>query len=204
MFAPKVQGSWNLHKATLNKPLDFFVLFSSIASSLGSPGQINYASANAYMDALAYFRNEKGLPALSINWGPWAEVGMAAQLTERHRAGGFNAIKPEDGIKAFELALTDSHPNVSIANIDWKLVNDDNQAFLSQLVPTKAKKKPLLLQRLSEALPSERKEIVNDYLQQTVGKILGLASIDLDIARPTPDEGENSPRRRTRLRPGFP
>ena len=51
---------------------------------LGSPGQINYASANAYMDALAYFRHEKGLPALAISWGPWAEIGMAAKLTERH------------------------------------------------------------------------------------------------------------------------
>ncbi len=78
VFAPKVDGSWNLHETSLGKPLDFFILFSSIASALGSPGQSNYAAANSYMEALANLRKENGLPALAISWGPWAEVGMAA------------------------------------------------------------------------------------------------------------------------------
>ena len=59
VFAPKVKGSWNLHEASLNKSLDFFILFSSVASLIGSPGQINYSSANAYMDALAYSTRQR-------------------------------------------------------------------------------------------------------------------------------------------------
>ncbi len=181
VFAPKVEGSWNLHEASLTKPLDFFVLFSSIASTIGSPGQINYASANAYMDALATFRHDQGLPALTINWGPWAEVGLAASFTQRYRASGFIAFKPDEGIKAFELALTEtSIPQISIANVNWKLV-PFKQSLLSDLIVSKTAEKPILLQRLTDVLPSERKDLLTHYLQQTVGKILGLPSINPEI-----------------------
>ncbi len=181
VFAPKVQGSWNLHEASLAKPLDFFVLFSSVASSLGSPAQINYASANAYMDALAFFRQEKRLPALAISWGPWSEIGMAANLTERHRAGGLIAFKPDEGIKALELALTQTYPHLSIANVDWKRAPSQPSLFLSELITAKSTEGPILLQRLTEALPSERQGILIDYLQLTVGKILGISSLNPEL-----------------------
>ncbi len=181
VFAPKVQGSWNLHEASLAIPLDFFVLFSSIASSLGSPAQINYASANAYMDALAFFRQEKRLPALAISWGPWSEIGMAANLTERHRAGGLIAFKPDEGIKALELALTQTYPHLSIANVDWKRAPSQPSLFLSELITAKSTEGPILLQRLTEALPSERQGILIDYLQLTVGKILGISSLNPEL-----------------------
>jgi hypothetical protein len=94
--APKVDGTWNLHNLTINLPLDFFVLFSSAVSVLGSPGQGNYAAASSFVDAMAYLRRNLGLPAISINWGPWSEVGLAAEATERlseHNASTQHLIK---------------------------------------------------------------------------------------------------------------
>ena len=73
VFAPKVAGAWNLHARCASLPLDFFVLFSSIASVLGSPGQANYAAANAFLDALAAQRRAEGRHGLSVSWGPWSE-----------------------------------------------------------------------------------------------------------------------------------
>ncbi|RQX26092.1 hypothetical protein DLJ57_23620, partial [Micromonospora chalcea] len=77
--APKVDGAWHLHRATLDRDLDFFVLYSSAAALLGSPGQANYAAANAFLDTLAQRRRAQGRAALSVNWGPWSGSGLAAR-----------------------------------------------------------------------------------------------------------------------------
>ncbi len=79
VLAPKAQGAWNLHVLTRNCPLDFFIMFSSVASLLGSPGQANYAAANGFIDALAHTRSQMGGGALSINWGAWSAFGLAAK-----------------------------------------------------------------------------------------------------------------------------
>src|SRR5690606_5224777 len=78
VLGPKLTGGYLLDRLTGGDPLDFFVLLSSAASVLGSPGQANHAAANAFLDLLARERRTRGLPGLSINWGPWAEVGAAA------------------------------------------------------------------------------------------------------------------------------
>ena len=132
------------------------------------------------MDALAYFRREKELPALSINWGNWAEIGLAARFTERHRIGGFLALKPEEGIKAFELALRQERPQITIAKVDWKLVTSQD-VILSELIGSKSFKGPTLLQRLTDAMPSERKELLNNYLQRILVKILGISALKPDL-----------------------
>ena len=72
VWAPKVQGAWNLHAQTLDKPLDYFVLFSSVAAFLGNAGQAGYVSANAYLNSLAFFRKGLGLPATAIGGEDWA------------------------------------------------------------------------------------------------------------------------------------
>jgi Dehydrogenases with different specificities (related to short-chain alcohol dehydrogenases) len=77
VMAPKVQGAWHLHQLSLNQSLDFFVLFSSAASLLGSSGQGNHSSANAFLDGLAHYRRTMGLPGLSIHWGAVSQVGEA-------------------------------------------------------------------------------------------------------------------------------
>src|SRR5262249_52875254 len=79
VLRPKVLGSWLLHRLLRDTPLDFFVLFSSFSSLLCSPRLGHYAGANAFLDALAHHRHAQAAPALSVNWGAWAEVGVAAR-----------------------------------------------------------------------------------------------------------------------------
>src|SRR5262249_22564615 len=101
VLAPKRQGVWNLHRATLGLPLDLFLCYSSTASFMPAPGQANYACANASLDALAHYRRSLGLPAITINWGPWAGAGMTASAGDRARqrraALGFHDITPDLG-----------------------------------------------------------------------------------------------------------
>ncbi|MBJ8192583.1 KR domain-containing protein, partial [Bacillus cereus] len=98
--------AWNLHRMTEGRPIDFFILFSSVASVFGSPGQGAYATGNAFLDSLAHYRLSRGLPALSINWGPWSEVGMAARFMERdpeyYIQKSIESVTVEKGIRAME------------------------------------------------------------------------------------------------------
>ena len=97
---PKVLGAWNLHTATRGIPLDFFVMYSSAAGILGSPGQGNYAAANTFLDALAHARAAEGLPAMSIQWGTFSEVGLAAAQENRGKrleSRGIDSFTPDEG-----------------------------------------------------------------------------------------------------------
>ncbi len=141
VLAPKVRGSWILHQQTLTDPLDFFVLFSSASSLMGSPGQGNYAAANAYLDGLAGYRRSLGLPALSIQWAPWTEVGLAARPERGGRLAqrGFDGIPPDQGLAAFEILVAGSEPVVGVMPIrmdQWREFYPSalQWPFLSQLI----------------------------------------------------------------------
>jgi acyl carrier protein len=122
VMAPKVLGAWNLHRLTLSSKLDFFVLFSAAATLIGSPGQGNYAAANAFMDGLAHHRKAMGLPALSIDWGAWAEAGMAARLSkrdaERWTERGLRPIQLDEGMAKLGELLFSSRGQIIAAPID--------------------------------------------------------------------------------------
>jgi polyketide synthase 5 len=100
-WAPKVLGAWNLHIATAGQPLDWFCAFSSAAALVGSPGQGAYAAANSWLDAFARWRREQGLPANTIAWGAWAQIGRGTAMADSVDV----AIAPEEGAYAFETLL---------------------------------------------------------------------------------------------------
>jgi polyketide synthase 5 len=112
-WAPKVYGAWNLHHATAGQPLDWFCSFASAAALVGSPGQGAYAAANSWLDAFARWRRAKGLPATTIAWGAWGEVGRGAAPAE----GASAAINPEEGAYAFETLLRHDRPYAGYAPI---------------------------------------------------------------------------------------
>lgn len=191
VMAPKVQGAWNLHRATRGEPLDFFVLFSSVAAIIGNLGQGNYASANAFLDGLAHYRRRIGLPASSINWGPWAEAGMAADVrNERFSAMGIRYIKPEDGIRAFASVLGGGDAQPCVFEVDWQtygrsqgiggksglyaeLIGGGASSSQPTAASTQAEPKRDILDDLRDALPTQRRVAALDYVQRLAQNVLG-------------------------------
>lgn len=112
VLAPKVAGAENLDRLVRGERLDYFVLFSSVTTLIGNPGQANYVAANAYMEGLARRRRQAGLPALAIGWGPITDVGVVAQ-DERLQAGlqrltGVTGMTAREALALMEQALAQS------------------------------------------------------------------------------------------------
>ena len=121
--SPKAHGAWFLHHGTKHLQLDFFLLQSTLLSLTGSAGQVNYTAANAFLDALVDLRRSEGLPANAINWGPWAEGGMALEAGNRADAAwrklAIQLIQPEEGIRALERILDSGEPHAAAVECDW-------------------------------------------------------------------------------------
>ena len=205
VMAPKVEGSWNLHQATQSLSLDFFVCFSSIASLVGSPGQGNYAAANAFMDALMQHRSALGQPGLSVNWGPWAEAGMAAQLDldgqERMSARGVTLLNPAKSLQTLGKLLTQPVAQVGVLSVDWP-------KFSSQLPPGVSL--PVLerfqsganeqegdrlqgLEQLKQIPAAERRTHLMAHIQAEIADVLGYSSPEeIALDQPLADLGVDS------------
>ena len=114
VFAPKVTGGWQLHQATAGRDVDWWLTFSSAASLLGTPGQGAHAAANSWVDGLVAYRRSLGLPAVGINWGPWAEVGCAQPFADH----GFSMITAEEGLAAMQMVLAADRARTGVFSLD--------------------------------------------------------------------------------------
>ncbi|GGX74603.1 type I polyketide synthase [Streptomyces hiroshimensis] len=198
VFRPKVDAALNLHELAgeLSGDLSAFVLFSSVAGTLGTPGQGNYAAANTFLDALAEHRRAQGLPATSLAWGLWAqdsESAMTGSLDHtdltRIKRMGLAAIPPADGLRMFDAALATGRAAVVPIRLDTSAFRDGQgqpvPAVLRGLVrvapvrraasAAQAAPKGSLGQRLAGLPEAEREQVVLDLVRTEVATVLGHA-----------------------------
>ncbi|MFC8455172.1 SDR family NAD(P)-dependent oxidoreductase, partial [Kitasatospora sp. NPDC057223] len=133
VLGPKTDAAWNLHELTKHLDLAAFVLFSSAAGTLGTPGQANYAAANAALDALAHHRHTHGLPATSIAWGLWAEASTLTtnlQTADRTRMSrsGVLPLSTEEGLALLDAALSNHQPVLTALHLDDSALQDGGTA----------------------------------------------------------------------------
>ncbi|MEU4213657.1 type I polyketide synthase, partial [Streptomyces sp. NPDC026206] len=189
VMRPKVDAAWHLHELTAGMELSAFVLFSSVAALMGSPGQANYAAANATLDALAATRRAAGLPATSLAWGLWAEAGgMAAELDETDLARleqmGVGALSAELGLELFDQALGLDAALLVPVRLEQAALRAQARtgrlpALLRELAPVPARRAGAggsLAQRLAGVAEADREKTVLELVQTQAAAVLGHAS----------------------------
>ncbi len=208
VLAPKVEGTALLDRLTRSDPLDWFVLFSSIAGVLGAAGQANHAAANAYLDELAHHRRGLGLPGLSIDWGAWSEVGAAAGLADQLAGLGVGFLSPSQGLAAFEWLLQKETAQAAVLPIDWERYRRQigpgvHAALLSDiggktaaLAVTQSSTETAarnFRREVEEAPPPRRRRMISDFVRDRLLKALGMdAGRPVDPQVPFGDLGLNS------------
>jgi len=207
VMAPKVRGTWNLHELTANLALDFFIGFSSGAALLGSPGQGNYAAANSFVDALAHLRRSRGQHALSIDWGSWSQVGMAAGIGEQHRrrwaAMGLAMIAPHEGVAMMKQMLASARaPQMAAMPLVRARLPRNLGPLFSRLVqaaparaaaPAGGAAQVDILAQLAQAPVDDRLALLVGFLSEQIVRVLALpASHPVDPQRSLMEMGMDS------------
>ena len=180
VLAPKVAGASLLHEFTKTLELDFFILYSSAASVLGSPGQSNYATANAFLDGLAWQRRSLGLPATSINWGPWTE-GMAddERIIKRLALQGITPLSISEAHSAMEKMLVGDVVQATVMDVQWQRMRmgmgGESPAMLDALAAGSRKSSmgdSELVSRLKRLRGPAQRELLLTTVQQSLQGIL--------------------------------
>ncbi|MFC7326963.1 type I polyketide synthase [Marinactinospora rubrisoli] len=196
VLRPKLDAALHLHELTREHDLAAFVLYSSAATTFGSPGQGNYAAANAFLDALAHHRRHAGLPAVSLAWGLWAErAGMGGRLghadLRRMARGGTLALSEREGLALFDAAGTAGHPVLVPVRLDTAALRtgaaEPPSALLRDLAPAPARRAAAnpattddgsLPARLAALPEADRRHELLDLVRGHAAAVLGHATPD--------------------------
>ncbi len=201
-FHPKMVGAWNLHLATLQLELDYFVCFSSMTSVIGTTKQANYSAGNAFLDGLAKYRRSRGLPGLTINWGILSGAGIMErnpEIVAFFDEAGFEATPIEIALQALRMLLMKAGGQAGIATIDWtnmkkylalvantnifeyltsqELGSETNEAILTQILTASSEQRVAIV---AHFLTLKMSEILGFNFDDTIDYEAPLASFGLD------------------------
>ena len=207
----KVDGAWNLHELTQDLDLSAFVVFSSMAGIVGTPGQANYAAANSFLDGLVAYRRAHGSAGLSLAWGLWEQASaMTAHLGDRDKARmsriGLASLSTEQALESFDTAMLVDHPVLVAARLD-RVALSDNTAVLPPLLSELAARPTRrviddtdttasmsgLTARLHGLSPEERQRELVDLVCGNAATVLGLPNAaEINAGRAFQDLGFDS------------
>jgi acyl carrier protein len=205
----KVDGAWVLNRLTEHAALDHFVLFSSMTAIIGQPGVASYAAANSSLDALARYRRAKGLKAISIQWGPWANLGLTK--TENARRGvdmyaqqGIRALTFDETFDTLSQLLQQDIAGALVAPIQWQkfarsFAGDAVPRTFVSLIPCAGENlnsmpaQSSVRENLLAALPGRpRRALLEAHLQETLAGVLKTSATKLDPVKPLGAMGVDS------------
>ena len=183
-LAPKAFGAYHLDRLTKKDDLDFFIVYSSVSSVLGPPGQANYATANALLDGLVAERKAQGLPATGVNFGPWAKGGMASSEAARANLSvqGLIPLEPTAALNALAEVVANGTGQATVIKANWqraaKLLGGSRPPILDHVLPRAVAEETAdgeLLRQLHEVPEAQRAKFLTEYLQREVQSFLRLA-----------------------------
>jgi acyl carrier protein len=209
VLRPKAGGAWTLHSLTEGLPLDFFVLFSSVACVLSQPGQGSYAVANAYLDGLARYRRERGLKASSIQWGPWTGVGLARdegalRSVRAYQEQGVRSLPLPVALEALASLLRENVTNNLVLPVRW---NEFSRSFAGDKVPrlfldlaaaaspatgAELPKESVRDKLLTVPAGRARRALLEDHLQKVLAAVLKADASKMDPTKPLGSLGVDS------------
>jgi len=192
VMTPKVAGTWNLHTLTADKPLDYFVLFSSVSALFGLGGQANYAAANAFMDSFAYYRQALGLAASSINWGFWDELGLAVGMSGYFKGVGLGAMHPDTAVGTMNYLLRSTAVQNLIAAVDWDTLltlkaSERSNGLFARIKTQRQQQTGTVtvdtnfIEQLQGLPPAEQRERLLGRVREIAAAVLGFEAKTLDI-----------------------
>lgn len=205
-LVPKIKGAWNLHELTSSLPLDHFMLYSSVTTYIGNPGQANYVAGNAWLEGLAVLRRAQGLPVTCIGWGPIGDVGYltrnkAVKDSLASRLGA-EPLSAEGALRMLGRVLAAPQANVAIADFQF--------CALARLLPSAQGPRFTSLRRqgddaaggaenlddfkalITGKSPAEVQALVAQLVTQEVAQILAVSAERIDPARSLHDLGLDS------------
>ena len=205
VLAPKILGAWHLHEQTQHDQLDHFVMFSSGTTTIGNPGQANYVAANLYLEGLALWRRQRGLPALAVGWGGIQDVGVltrSADLqTHLQARSGVHSVSSAAALQELGRLMALGFSRVCVAPFNLQrmaqlmpLARTLRFRYLTPQAATEAggQSQITLAERLRELAPDARRAAVIETLCGLLGRILGTGAAQVDVSRPLSEMGLDS------------